>query len=308
MKKIYAAAAIMMMFAVNVFLLPGDEIRRSILDAALQYQGVPYVYGAESPAGFDCSGFVRYVYRTAAGIDVPRTSKNIWALGLPLRVAAAQPGDILVFDTVGGVASHVAILLEDQRMIHAVSDGPSTGVIISPLQDRYFAPRIIGARTFIMAAAQIPPADASPDQTPPGNEYAKPRNPGTGTVPIGPEGPSAAEAAETPVDYIGLTITNRPMIETDRIPALMGTGLQFALTNGTGRDGSFEILFYKMDMDPSKQTTLRRDRIQIKAGSMAETEPFIFTEPGQYKLIVKTHDNMKRAERVWRVLEMKKPD
>ncbi|MDR1211111.1 MAG: C40 family peptidase, partial [Spirochaetaceae bacterium] len=130
-------------------LWPLDPVRQKIIDAARQYVGVPYVYGAASPSGFDCSGFVGYVYNAAAGISLPRTSKNIWASGETVRTAAAQPGDLIVFDTVGGAPSHVAILLDDETMIHAVSQGPRTGVIISPVQDRYFAPRIMGMRSFI---------------------------------------------------------------------------------------------------------------------------------------------------------------
>jgi len=74
------------------------------------------------------------------------------------------------------------------------------------------------------------------------------------------------------------------------------------VTNGTGRDGTFEILFYKMDLDPAKTATIHRERLRIKAGAMVEMAPFVFTEPGQYKLILKTHDNLKRVERVWKVI------
>lgn len=128
-----------------------DMVRQSIIETAKQYQGVSYRYGAESPKAFDCSGFVRYVYRTAAGIELPRSSRSIWASGQSIQMTEAQPGDIIVFAArKGGMVDHVAILLDDNSVIHAVSQGPKTGVIISTLQDRYFGPRILGAKTFII--------------------------------------------------------------------------------------------------------------------------------------------------------------
>lgn len=104
---------------------------------------------------------------------------------------------------------------------------------------------------------------------------------------------------------IGFSITDRPVSYADKIPAAVGTAVQFAVKNETGRDGVFEILFYKMDLDPSKAKTLRRDRIRIAAGGMTETDPIRFDEPGQYRLILKTHDNLKRVERTWKVVAVK---
>lgn len=132
----------------NAVFADADTQRQAIIETAKQYQGVSYRYGAESPRAFDCSGFVRYVYRTAVGIELPRTSKTIWASGQSIGIAEAQMGDIVVFASKGTI-NHVAILLDADSVIHAVSLGPKTGVIISSLQDRYFGPRIIGVRSFL---------------------------------------------------------------------------------------------------------------------------------------------------------------
>jgi len=275
---------------------PPSDARKSIVQTALSFKGVPYVYGASSPAAFDCSGFVRYVYEKATGIMVPRTSRALYAAGIPVRPGNAKPGDVLVFDTVGGAPSHVAIVIDDKTMIHAASDGPRTGVIVSSLNDAYFGPRLMGARVFVAesAGAQKKPAPEIPaDRTwkrpPPGQA-------------------STAEArsdADSVVSTVGFSITGGQTRFTDKIPAAVGTAVQFAVKNETGKDGVFEILFYKMDKDPSKARTIRRDRVRIAAGGMQETEPVLFTEPGQYKLILKTHDNIMRVERVWRVVTVK---
>ncbi|MDR0525805.1 MAG: C40 family peptidase [Spirochaetaceae bacterium] len=145
-----------------------DILRQTIIETAKLYQGVAYRYGAESPKGFDCSGFVRYVYRTAAGIDLPRSSRNIWASGRSIPIAEAQPGDIVVFAAQkGGPVDHVAILMDRNSIIHAVSQGPKTGVIISPLTDRYFGPRILGVKTFILAPTPTEPAEIDTASIPP---------------------------------------------------------------------------------------------------------------------------------------------
>jgi hypothetical protein len=258
-----------------------DDVRKTITETALRYVGVPYVYGSSSPNGFDCSGFVGFVYR-ASGISLPRSSRAIWASGESVDMAAARPGDIVVFNTVGDSASHVAILLDKGSVIHAVSSGPKTGVIVSPLNDRYFGRRIMGARSYISAGPGIPPAvpEAVPEQNAPVQ---------TGTPVIEP---------------VGFTITNRTETYTDTIPAALGSGIQFAVTNGTGRDGIFEILFYKMDLNPAKVQTLRRDRLEIRNNQTVEIEPVFFAETGRYKLILKTGANIQRMERIWQVVSL----
>lgn len=125
------------------------DLRYAIIETAKQYQGVSYRYGTGGPDTFDCSGFVRYVYRMATGIELPRTSKTIGASGQSVRISEAQMGDVVIFAS-QGVINHVAILLDADSIIHAVSLGPKTGVIISSLQDRYFGPRIIGVRSFLL--------------------------------------------------------------------------------------------------------------------------------------------------------------
>ncbi len=259
-------------------------LRSAIVTTAKKYVGVPYVYGASSPAAFDCSGFVGYVYREAATIPLPRSSRQIWTMGIPIPLAKAQPGDILVFDTAGGFPSHVALLIDKNQMIHAVSQGPRTGVMISSLNDSYFGPRLIGVRSFIL--------DTSGQN---------------GLVQKTENNPAAREPLknEIPVDTISFAITNEVVIFTDKIPAQVGSGVQFVVKNETGKDGTFEILFYKMDLDPAKSRTIRQDRLSIKAGSSIEIDPIILTETGQYKLILKTSSNLKRVERVWKVVSGK---
>jgi cell wall-associated NlpC family hydrolase len=92
-----------------------------VLATADRYVGTRYRYGGESPAeGFDCSGFVQYVFGRQ-GVELPRTSYLQAGAGraAPRRVGALQPGDLMFFASTGGRVDHVAIYAGDGRIIHA---------------------------------------------------------------------------------------------------------------------------------------------------------------------------------------------
>jgi cell wall-associated NlpC family hydrolase len=94
-----------------------------VLATADRYVGTRYRYGGESPAeGFDCSGFVQYVF-SRHGVELPRTSSQQASAGraVPGVVSALHPGDLMFFDTEGQGVDHVAIYAGDGRIIHATS-------------------------------------------------------------------------------------------------------------------------------------------------------------------------------------------
>jgi cell wall-associated NlpC family hydrolase len=101
--------------------LPGFNLS-SVVSVASQYLGVPYVFGGESPAGFDCSGLVAYVY-AQFGIRLPHSSRLQGEIGTPIARSAALPGDVVVMD--GG--SHVGIYIGGGRYI----DAPEPGRVVS---------------------------------------------------------------------------------------------------------------------------------------------------------------------------------
>jgi len=110
-----------------------------VVAIALRYLGVPYVWGGESPAGFDCSGFVAYVY-SQVGVSLPHYTGAQWNMGVPVSRDELEPGDLVFFDGLG----HVGIYIGGGQFVHA----PHTGdvVKISSLSEDWYSQTYDGAR------------------------------------------------------------------------------------------------------------------------------------------------------------------
>ena len=120
----------------------GDEI----VAKAKQYLGVPYKYGGTSPSGFDCSGFVYYVFRNL-GININRTQANMYAQGTPVKKSDLKPGDLVFFqNTYKAGISHVGIYVGNGQFIHS----PSSGKVVSyaNLNSSYYTSHYYGAARY----------------------------------------------------------------------------------------------------------------------------------------------------------------
>jgi probable lipoprotein NlpC len=135
----------MPLFGSTVEVLGGSRAR--IVEAARSFLGTPYRYAGKSRSGMDCSGLVYTVYDQVTGVQMPRTVEGLFRAGVEVAGSLA-PGDLVFFDTTGG-PSHVGIVVEGKRFIHSASAGPRTGVIISSLEESYYADRYLGARSVI---------------------------------------------------------------------------------------------------------------------------------------------------------------
>ncbi len=119
---------------------PGDKI----VATAKKYMGVPYVWAGTSPKGFDCSGFVYYVFQEN-GYKTNRTAASLYNNGSYVERSALQPGDIICFYNGGyGYIGHVGIYIGNNQFIHASSSGGK--VVIDSLSTAYYNNHYYGAR------------------------------------------------------------------------------------------------------------------------------------------------------------------
>jgi len=123
----------------------GARWASAIVSLATRNVGVRYRWGGMTPEGFDCSGFMNYVFGSS-GVDLPRTTYAMFETGAPVAREHLRVGDIVFFETVQPGPSHAGLYLGDGRFIHASSG--AGGVTITRLDHRYYAVRYLGARRF----------------------------------------------------------------------------------------------------------------------------------------------------------------
>jgi cell wall-associated NlpC family hydrolase len=110
---------------------------------ALSLRGAPYRNGGGDPSGFDCSGFVRYVYEQH-GVEMPRQVREQFRVGKTIDRDRLEPGDLVFFSTVAPGASHVGIVIGGDQFVHAPNE---RGVVrVESLNSQYWGSRFIGAK------------------------------------------------------------------------------------------------------------------------------------------------------------------
>lgn len=143
--------------------LRDDISADSLLAEANRHIGVPYHYSGKTPKGFDCAGFVRYVYGRF-GVSLPASSRDQYPQGQPVKVDELLPGDLVFFGgrmrthTIGHVGIVTAAASNGYSFIHAAS----TGVRISLSSEDYYAKRYLGACRILAPSAPSPPPAPAP--------------------------------------------------------------------------------------------------------------------------------------------------
>jgi peptidoglycan DL-endopeptidase CwlO len=120
---------------------PPPATHSSVVSIALQYLGVPYVWGGASPSGFDCSGLTMYAY-AKVGVYLPHNAAMQYGMGTPVSRSQLAPGDLVFFSGL----SHVGMYIGGGRFVHA----PHTGdvVKISSLSEYWYSATYVGARRY----------------------------------------------------------------------------------------------------------------------------------------------------------------
>lgn len=143
---VYLVVFMLVLAAVPAFAAPPKKTvakgSDTIVKTAEKYLKTPYRFGGDTPKGFDCSGFVKYVYEQH-GVKLPRTTDVQFQRGKKVDRTKLLAGDLVFFTTYAPGASHVGIYYGNGKFIHASS---SRGVMISRLNEDYWKPRYLGAR------------------------------------------------------------------------------------------------------------------------------------------------------------------
>lgn len=150
-----------------------------LVSNAMSFLGVKYRYGGDSAGtGFDCSGFVRYVYQETLGMVLPHNAAQQSRMGEKIPESELRPGDLVFFNTLRRAFSHVGIYIGNGEFIH--SPRPGQAVSIESLDSPYWARRFDGARRILTSAsapldgsslmpsaeaANLPKTDAGTDNT-----------------------------------------------------------------------------------------------------------------------------------------------
>lgn len=121
------------------------DLGQQIATYAQQFVGYPYVYGGSSPSGFDCSGFMQYVF-SQFGYSINRTATAQLANGYYVAYEDLRPGDIIYFGY-GSTASHVGMYIGNGQFVHA--ENSSTGVVITDLSVSWYANRYLCAHRIV---------------------------------------------------------------------------------------------------------------------------------------------------------------
>lgn len=135
----------------SVVVPPVPVASSAIIDTAMKLRGVPYRNGGSDPSGFDCSGFVQWVF-ARNGVLLPREVREQYGTGQKIDLRQARPGDLVFFETVSRGASHVGLVIGADQFVHAPS---STGVVrVERFTASYWAKRFIGARRIGIDSSQ----------------------------------------------------------------------------------------------------------------------------------------------------------
>jgi cell wall-associated NlpC family hydrolase len=122
---------------------PGSSLGAQAVQIALQYQGIPYVWGGSTPqSGFDCSGLTRYVY-AQLGVKLTHYAAAQWHEGTPVASKDVRPGDLVFFEPKLDGPGHVGIYLGGGYFLHAPHSGDV--VKITSFGDQHYASMYMGA-------------------------------------------------------------------------------------------------------------------------------------------------------------------
>ena len=133
--------ALQMKYAILLNLPVETSFNMRMLEFIEEWYGTPYRYGGMTKKGVDCSAFVNFLMSAVYGLAIPRNSKEQYSAAKKIKKKQLGEGDLVFFNTRGGI-SHVGVYLGNNKFVHAST---SSGVIISDIDEDYFARRYVGS-------------------------------------------------------------------------------------------------------------------------------------------------------------------
>lgn len=120
---------------------PAEEVKNTkMFEFIDDWYGTPYKLGGDTKKGIDCSAFSQFLFAAVYGVSIPRTAREQYKLTNRISRTELKEGDLIFFNTRGGV-SHVGVYLQNNKFVHAATSG---GVMISDIFDEYWVKRFIG--------------------------------------------------------------------------------------------------------------------------------------------------------------------
>ena len=133
---------------------------QTLFNGVRQYFGTHYRFGGESPAGFDCSGFVRFMFGKTFNMQLPRSSREMASIGNRVEKNELQPGDLVFFQTKGRRINHVGIFIGNDTFVHS---SLTKGITEDKLKQNYYEKRFAGG----VRLPGLPPEQISIEKTKP---------------------------------------------------------------------------------------------------------------------------------------------
>ena len=138
MQKIYLQFQVKYAVLLNT---PAEEVKNTkMFEFIDDWYGTPYRLGGTTKKGVDCSAFSQFLFASVYGLNIPRTAREQYNLTNRISRTELKEGDLIFFNTRGGV-SHVGVYLQNNKFVHASTSG---GVMISDIFDEYWARKFVG--------------------------------------------------------------------------------------------------------------------------------------------------------------------
>ncbi len=140
--------------APSAYSINPSENLKNLFTEVKQYLGIRYRFGGETPSGFDCSGFVRFMFNKELNVNLPRSSREMATIGTRIDRNELRPGDLVFFKNAKDRINHVGIFVGNDTFVHS---SLSKGITRDTLNESYYSKRFAtGVRILDIQSNHLP--------------------------------------------------------------------------------------------------------------------------------------------------------